>query len=523
MDSLPANSTAPFAAARSPLIERNPSAAASDAYDLVVIGGGVHGIALLLEAGRRGLRGVLLEQSDFGGATTFNHLRTLHGGLRYLQSADLPRFFESVAERGWFLRHFPDGARPLPCLMPLYGDGLRRPAILRAALAANDALSARRNDGLPPSHRLPASRMVTPAEVRARFPAVREAGLRGGALWYDAVMSAPQRLTMGLLRWACALGGRALNYTRAVGLLIANGAVAGVGARDEETGEDLEFRAPVVINAAGPWEPKWLAERGLENDGLFPGALLLWNILFERPALSDHALALYPRPGGHVYFAHPWEGRLLVGTGEKPVPPGTAQIPPTRSDLEATMTDLNEAVPGLALKFSEIVHVYHGVLPATRSGKLTKRPGVIDHGRRGGPAGLYSLAGIKFTTARRAADELLRAVFPDRTVSKWGTIPPPPPPPDSGHIPAGVEVLPAERCAGLVALAKDESAAHLSDLVLRRTNLGEYPPRARAAAPALADALFFDDPLRRAREIERLDSELTAGAPPIEEDDGVRS
>lgn len=505
-----------------PAIARDPRAAAAESYDLAIVGGGVHGIALLLEAGRRGLRGLLLEQGDFGGATTYNHLRTLHGGLRYLQSADLPRFFESVAERGWFLRHFPELTRPLPCLMPLYGDGLRRPSILRAALAMNDALSARRNDGLPPSHRLPAGRVTAPAEVLKIFPAARADGLKGGALWHDAVIAAPQRLTMALLRWACAAGGRALNYARATGVLTAGGQAAGLRARDEEAGEDLEFHAPVVINAAGPWGPAWLASQGLEAEGLFPGALLLWNILFERPALSDHAIALYPRAGGHVYFAHPWEGRLLVGTGERTVPPGAGSAAPDRADLKAMVADLRAAAPALGLRASDALHVYHGVLPATPSGKLTKRPGIVDHARRGGPSGLYSVAGIKFTTARRVADDLLRAIFPDRPAVAWEDLPRPPAPPDSGRLPSNLAELSPERLAALAALAGDEAVVHLSDLALRRTNLGEYPPRARALAPALAEALYRGDPARRDRELKRLEEDLSAGRPPREDAVGVR-
>ena len=99
-------------------IARRPAASAARAYDLVVVGGGIHGVALAFEASRRGYRAVLLERADFGGGTSWSSLRIVHGGLRYLQSLDLRRFRESAAEQRWFLRHFPDLVRPLPCLMP---------------------------------------------------------------------------------------------------------------------------------------------------------------------------------------------------------------------------------------------------------------------------------------------------------------------------------------------------------------------------------------------------------------------
>ena len=107
---------------------------APDEYDLIVIGGGVQGIMLTLEGSRRGLRVLLLEKADWGSGTTYNWLRILHGGLRYLQTADLPRFIESVRERGWFLEHFPDLVAPLPCVMPLYRSGSRSPTLMAAAL-----------------------------------------------------------------------------------------------------------------------------------------------------------------------------------------------------------------------------------------------------------------------------------------------------------------------------------------------------------------------------------------------------
>ena len=98
----------------SAVIARRPNRAAKETYDLIVVGGGVYGIALLLEAARRGMKPLLLEQSDFGSETSWNSLRIVHGGLRYLQSLDLPRFFESVGERRWFLRQPPTDPVPDP-------------------------------------------------------------------------------------------------------------------------------------------------------------------------------------------------------------------------------------------------------------------------------------------------------------------------------------------------------------------------------------------------------------------------
>src|SRR5690349_4130260 len=197
-----------------PLIERNLEEAESRVWDLLVIGGGIYGATLALEAARRGLAALVVERGGFGGETTWNSLRIVHGGLRYLQSLDLPRFYESVRERRWFLQSFPDLVRPLPCLMPLYdpprGGALRRPAVLRLALWINDLLSRERA--------LPQGRLLSVAETEELFPKVDRAGLRGGALWHDAVTTDPRRLVLEILGRACRSGAAALDRVEAVEL-----------------------------------------------------------------------------------------------------------------------------------------------------------------------------------------------------------------------------------------------------------------------------------------------------------------
>jgi len=117
-------------------------------FELIIIGGGIYGIMIALESARRGISTLLLEKRDFGAHTTLNHLKTVHGGLRYLQSADIIRFTESVKERRWFLKYLGEYVKPMPCVMPLYGDGLYKNSVFRAALLLNDFLSLFRNRGL---------------------------------------------------------------------------------------------------------------------------------------------------------------------------------------------------------------------------------------------------------------------------------------------------------------------------------------------------------------------------------------
>ncbi|MEM6749798.1 MAG: FAD-dependent oxidoreductase, partial [Planctomycetota bacterium] len=157
----------------------------------------------------------MIDAGDFHSGVSFHSLRILHGGLRYLQSMDLPRFFESVGERRWFFRHLPEQCEVLPCLMPLYGEGLKRPSTFRVALWMNDALSRRRNAGVPEHVHLPGGRVLGPGDTARRFPAVRPEGLRGAGCWPDGRMRCHQRIAMELLRWAATCGALCLNYVRA--------------------------------------------------------------------------------------------------------------------------------------------------------------------------------------------------------------------------------------------------------------------------------------------------------------------
>ena len=394
-------------------IARRPAESAARPYDLAVIGGGIYGVALAFEASRRGYRAVLLERADFGGGTSWSSLRIIHGGLRYLQSLDLRRFSESVAERRWFLRHFPDLVRPLPCLMPLYGQGLKRPGLLRLALAANDLLGLQRNRGLEPRVRLPRGRVLSARETSQLFPQVRALGLRGGVLWYDAVMLSSERVLMDLLGWACRCGATALNYMEVERVVIEDGKCAGVEARDRVADRAHRFRAPRVVNAAGP-QVRLLARQTDRDLPILFRPTLAFNLLMDRPPLAEVALAVQPpQPDAQVYFVLPWQGRLLAGTFYAALPETTLEPKVPEDQVKRFLDHLNAAVPGLDLGPQDVIQVYAGLLPGRRPGttELATHAVVHDHGAHGGPQGLYSVSGVKFTTARRVAEVTLRTMF----------------------------------------------------------------------------------------------------------------
>ncbi|GAB4380282.1 MAG: hypothetical protein Kow0042_30310 [Calditrichia bacterium] len=495
-------------------IIRNPLEASEKEYDLIIIGGGIYGVSLALVAAQGGLRALLLERDDFGGATTFNSLRIVHGGLRYLQKLDLHRFFESVSERRWFFQHFPGLVEPIPCLMPLYGEGLRKPSIFRVALWLNDLLSANRNRKVPPEYRLHSGKLISAEEVKQVFPLVDEQGLKGGAVWYDGSMADSQLIIMEMLKWACSLGATALNYCEAKELIIENGIVRGVVARDESSSSFFRFRGKTVVNTAGPW----CRQLGKEFDKDYPELFhssIAWNLLFDREALSDHALAITPRlPGAQTYFLRPWKGKLFAGTIHEPWDRVEANPKPAEASIQNFIANLNHAIPNLNLKQQEIIRIYSGLLPAKREGtnELAVREVILNHGENGGPKNFYSVSGVKFTTARLVAEKTLRKIYPDFKVDPTheSTVITPDRQPNIRRIDS-FDWQPVQSGNGWITdiqqIIESEAVVHLDDLVFRRTGIGDNPARALEMAPQI-QALFTWDEEQKQRELQRLKHHL---------------
>lgn len=495
-------------------ISRDPAGAAKESFDLIVVGGGIYGCMLTLESARRGLRPLLLERDDFGQHTSANSLGIVHGGLRYLQSLNLRRFAESVAERTWLLSSFPEHVHPFPFLMPLYGRGLRRPSVLRAALHANDLLSSGRNRGVEADRSIPPGRVLSPGEVRARFPGAPPAGLVGGALWHDAVMSQPQRIIMEVLRWAVARGAVAMNYVGVEAVDADGGRVRGVQARDEVSGRALEYRAPVVVSCAGPWVRDLAGRADRDIPGLFHPSLALNLILDCEPDFDVGVAVTSGRRGAGTYFLYPWEGRVLAGTYHAPWvgsrggrdrtgrqelgEPGWSphRDQPSPALVAEFVRGLQEAAPSLGISRERVLRVLWGRLPVVKEGttRLATREVVHDHGRHGGPDGLFSVSGVKFTVARRVARRVLRHL------SRRGFVPalsdprdePPPPslPPSHQDILALLSSDPNAAAAVIRRVAESESVLHAEDLLLRRTDWGMLPATGNPLAAAVQDVVL---------------------------------
>lgn len=390
---------------------RNITRLPTGSFDLVVVGGGIYGACAAWEGALRGLRVALIEAGDFGGGTSGNSLRTLHGGLRHLQRLDLKRMRESIRERREWLRLAPHLARPLRFILPTHGQGLRGPLVMRAALWANDVVSADRNRGVRADRRLPPGALLSQAAARAALPGIELDGCNGAAAWHDAVCLDTERLLLSVVSAAADAGAVVVNYVRATGLLGRHSRIRGVHARDELSGREMELRARFVINAAGPWVEDWLpAGAGRPKAPMFR-ASRAFNLL-TRPLPFPDGVGLRVRSHGRsdtTYFILPWNGYSLIGTRHLRCDPSTRSTDVMREEVLAFVSDLNTVLGSHRLTGADVYGVFAGLLPeeSDNSGAevaLERDPQVIDH-EPAGLRGLLSIVGVKWTIAPAVASK----------------------------------------------------------------------------------------------------------------------
>jgi len=376
-------------------------------YDLLVVGGGIHGLASAYEAASRGLRVALIEADDFGSGASFNHQKTAHGGLRSLGSLDLARARESIRERRALARIAPWFLRPLPFLIGTYRSVVKNRVALRAAFKLDSWLGRHRNDGVEPELHLPTPRLVSKAATLRLFRGIREDALTGGAQWYDYQMAEADRLTLAFAAAADRAGADLANHVEAVAAVRDGGRVAGMTARDRLTGTTMTIRASMTLNAAGARAGEIMRLFGAERE--FP-LLKAMNLVTSKPA-SDMALAA-AAPGGRILTLTPWRGRALVGTSQSAAFAQPADTNVTAAEIHAFIDEANHAFPALHLTRADVTFVHRGIVPAVarRDGSpdLKPSPEIVDH-TDSGAAGAMTLIGAKYTTARAAAERAVNA------------------------------------------------------------------------------------------------------------------
>ncbi len=398
-------------------MKRDIAALGDREFDLVVVGAGVYGATIAWDASLRGLSVALIDKGDFGSGTSFNNLKTIHGGIRYIQHADFRRIRESVRERRNLMRIAPHLVHPIPFLLPTYrGEFLQGKLLVRAALVMNDFLSWDRNLEVDPDKHLPSGKVLSRSDCLEAVPGLNPNGLTGGALWYDAQMYNSDRLTLSYILSAAEEGAVVANFVQAEDLVQQGSRVVGVRAKDTYKNiDDLVIRGKLVVNAAGPWVDHLLNS----SRQLFHCSKAI-NIVTRR-FLKDVAVGVKRKNHSFGYDALgqsegvlcliPWRDVTLIGTSHSRYSGKPDEVKATEEEIESLLANVNAAYPAAMLNRSDVRLVHWGLLPAeptavSSSVQLAKHAHIEDH-KASGIAGLLSVVGVKYTTARDVAEKVV--------------------------------------------------------------------------------------------------------------------
>ncbi|KAA9144211.1 glycerol-3-phosphate dehydrogenase/oxidase [Microbacterium lushaniae] len=387
--------------------------------DILVVGGGINGIATFRDLALQGVDIALVDRGDFvsGASSASSHM--VHGGIRYLENGEFRLVKEAVTERNALLRTAPHYVRPLQTTIPIFktlsgvlsapfrllvthgrGKPRERGALLiKTGLMIYDTFS--RGGGAVPRHRF-RGRKASLAE----FPDMNP-GVKYTATYYDASMWDPERLALDVLHDGLETGGpraTAVNYVGAVGMR--DGAVQ---LRDELSGEEFSIRAKVVVNASGPWTD-------LTNDALgmptrFMGGTKGSHIVLDHPELlaaTKGREIFFEHSDGRIVLIYPLKGRVLVGTTDIDADPAEPAVC-TDDEIDYFFDLIGQVFPDIAVDRSQIVYTFSGIRPLPRHddtapGFVSRDYRIVDDTHQGTP--ILSLVGGKWTTFRALAEHL---------------------------------------------------------------------------------------------------------------------
>lgn len=369
-------------------------------WDLIVIGGGITGAGILLEAARAGLRALLVEGHDFASGTSSRSSKLVHGGFRYLRNFQLSLVRESVSERERLLKEGRGLVSPLGFLLINYAEDAIPDWVFGAGLVFYDLLA------LKWGHR-----HYDAYDIRQFYPALAEDGLLGGYRYFDA-QTDDARLVLRIIQEAVRSGGFAINYASVTGLLrLSSGEVSGVVLQDnapEGQFQSCEVKSSVVINATGAWADNLRAKvdqrprlRRLRGSHLiFPA---------DRFPLNRSISFLHYQDGRPV-FAFPWEGITLVGTTDVDHDQPTDNDPCiSLAEAEYLLNGVQHTFPGLDITFYDVQGTYSGIRSVVNTGRADPSKESREH-ILWSESGLLTVTGGKLTTFRPMAHAALTKV-----------------------------------------------------------------------------------------------------------------
>ena len=370
-------------------------------FDLVIIGGGINGAGIARDAATRGIKTLLLEMNDFGSGTTSWSSRLIHGGLRYLEYGEIPLVYESLRERRRLRRTARHLVHEIRLNIPIYQGGKRGMLLLKAGMLAYDLLSIGKS--------LPRHRMLSRAEFLEQEPGVSENGLKGGARYYDGQVTFAERLVIENVIAAEAAGATVKSYSPVTGIEIEQGKVRAVRYTDAASGREMDVRARVVVNAAGPWVDHVLGTANRPMPELMGGTKGSHIVVGAFEGAPKDAFYIEAYIDARPFFVIPWNGQYLIGTTDIRYKGEPGEATASADEIDYLLSETNRVFPRAKLTRRDVHYAYAGVRPLPIQSRksesaITRRHIVRNHQRSA--RGLLSVIGGKLTTYRSLAEQV---------------------------------------------------------------------------------------------------------------------
>jgi glycerol-3-phosphate dehydrogenase len=328
----------------------------------------------------------------------------------------------------------PHLVKPLPCLMPTYGHGMKGRETMRLAFTIYDLIAFDRNQGLAAENHLPCGSAISREEVKWLVPGIAEDGLNGGAVWHDAIALDTERLVLEYLKEAVRYGAQIANYAEVTKVDMAGGWVSTVEVRDLQTGRELRVGCRAVVNAAGPWLENLAGQGAGSGAQLWATAL---NIVVKKKLFEKYAVGLEGyteftdkdaliKRGKRLFFFVPWQDRYtMIGTTYAPYQGVPGDFALTRQEVAGVLEDINKIYPHGRLSMDDVTFFHAGLLPMKEedvgkadSVQVDKSSMIIEHGPLDGRNGLFSIKGVKYTTAPDIAEKMVKILASDAWLGK---------------------------------------------------------------------------------------------------------
>jgi glycerol-3-phosphate dehydrogenase len=371
-------------------------------FHVVVIGGGINGVAVARECARGGKRTLLLEQNDFASGVTSRSTRIIHGGLRYLEHGELDLVRESVRERKRLLRERSHLVHPIHFLLLLDERSQRSAMKVRA--------------GLWLYHRLAGKKSAALSEMELkRIERVLDAGHRWSLFNYeDAQCEFPERLVAEWLNEAVEAGAVVRNHSEVLAVDVTNGRARGILFRDRTSGKDQRVEAGWILNCTGPWADRVCQRSSVRTGKPMLGGVRGSHIVLPRFSGAPNVALYAEATDGRPVFVVPWNEQVLVGTTEVPDPGDPGKAAPSQEEIEYLLLALKQLFPKAKISAHDIRYALAGVRPLPNSGDarpsaVTRRAILRDHADEGA-AKMISVIGGKLATAASVGRACARKV-----------------------------------------------------------------------------------------------------------------